>query len=424
MNENPATFTSLIEEELPTPEELNEQIHHFHHEATANKARMLNALGQLDEHTVHDDTATPTRLYIQRELNLPTSLAYEYLRIARGLRRYRYLYEHFAAGNITYSTVRFLLPRMTEDNEVELTYLATTLTYADLRLALAGISANPDRDPTQPYLHTRTRDDGMLEFSGLLPAVTGQEFLAALKIAQLAHHGIDNLESEADPDAIDALINDAVQTEQSCPGEEVYTPPKPLSAQTICEPVSRYGPPTPDAMFSALVGMIQMVRTTPVSPLRAPGAHVAIVATEDGRVFMPQNPSAPSKAVESYIANARARLHLIDANGLALYVGRSQRFATDGQVQALLTAWGYQCAMPGCNHQRFIQIHHIKPWEDYGATDLDNLIPLCSTCHATVSNGSTTIITEDEEIHFTFANGTRYTSRNRMLPQKVPAHAM
>lgn len=52
-----------------------------------------------------------------------------------------------------------------------------------------------------------------------------------------------------------------------------------------------------------------------------------------------------------------------------------------------MTMWGHQCAMPGCTHTRFIEIHHMKEWADGGKTDLDNLIPLCSACRSLVTDG-------------------------------------
>lgn len=86
--------------------------------------------------------------------------------------------------------------------------------------------------------------------------------------------------------------------------------------------------------------MMDMVRNSPTSPLRSPGAHVNIVLTEDGGAWMPENTSAHPAEVRSRIAKATLRLHLLDKKGLTINAGRAQRFATDAQVLALLTAWG------------------------------------------------------------------------------------
>ncbi|MBL7285046.1 hypothetical protein FPH17_04665 [Corynebacterium godavarianum] len=78
------------------------------------------------------------------------------------------------------------------------------------------------------------------------------------------------------------------------------------------------------------------------------------MVTDDGRAWMSNNLQAKSEEVEQCVANAMMRLHETDAKGLMLNVGRQQRLATDGQVAALLPAWGHQCAMPGRTHSRFL----------------------------------------------------------------------
>lgn len=43
---------------------------------------------------------------------------------------------------------------------------------------------------------------------------------------------------------------------------------------------------------------------------------------------------------------------------------------------------GYQCALCGCT--RYLQIHHVVPRGEGGSDFPDNLITLCSTCHAQI----------------------------------------
>jgi hypothetical protein len=39
------------------------------------------------------------------------------------------------------------------------------------------------------------------------------------------------------------------------------------------------------------------------------------------------------------------------------------------------------CRAPGCEHTRFLEVHHIRARADGGGNDLENLITLCSACH-------------------------------------------
>ena len=89
-----------------------------------------------------------------------------------------------------------------------------------------------------------------------------------------------------------------------------------------------------------------------------------------------------------------------------------------GQVNALLTMWGGQCAAPGCTHSRFIEIHHIKEWSEGGMTDLENLLPLCSACHSLVTDGYLETVKDGSDVHFIYQDGTRYVSDNYSLPRR------
>jgi hypothetical protein len=72
---------------------------------------------------------------------------------------------------------------------------------------------------------------------------------------------------------------------------------------------------------------------------------------------------------------------VMDGEGRALDAGRSKRLATEDQRIALRAMYE-TCAIDGCTVPfDKCEIHHLKPWEppDDGATDLDNLRPLCSS---------------------------------------------
>ena len=387
--------------------------------STYYRARFLDAVGRFDENDfagLYGESTTSK--WLVRELRLAGSTAFEYVRMGRGLRKFRQLYRAFEDGDVAYSTVRFILRFMTEENEGELVALAKSMCFAELQQTLAGVG-DVDRDPEEPYLDTRTREDGMVEFHALLPAVAGQETLAALKIAQLCNYGIPDYAGDLDSDEVDRLVSEALDDEETCPAEQIEDADTGLTVEKILGMTSRYGPPTKDDLYPAFLAMVNIVRSQPVDSLRCPGAQVNIMVTEDGRAWMPQNPAAPSETVKGYVANAVARLHVLDSKGLTLNVGRKQRLATDGQVQALLAVWGYQCAMPGCTHQRFIQIHHIEEWEHGGPTDLVNLIPLCSSCHSKINHGTAYVEAAGPDLYFKFKDGSQFLSRNRSLPVRT-----
>ena len=410
--------TSDLSEEV-----LEDQIKCNQLSANHHRARMLDAVGQFDEQELAEKYGEKsTATWLRSELNLPQATAFEYVRVARGLRKFRLLFDAFESGVMPYSTVRFLLQYLEECNEEQYVQLALSMSFADLQLVLAG--ARPkEQDPTEPYASARECDDGMLAFEARLPAVAGQKLLTALKVAQLASFGLEDVDPDdlQDPEKVQKLIDDAAAAEDAVPSEQDRAPRKrtKITMDDIVRSVSRYGPPEKQDVYAALLAMIDMVRANPKSSLRSPGVQVNLMVNQFGQCWMPENRSACSEDVRSYLANAMVRLHLLDDTGLTIRVGRSRRFATDGQVQALLAIWGYQCAMPGCSHRRFIEMHHIKEWEHGGMTDLDNLIPLCSSCHSQVSHGVVTIERQGADLFFTFKNGARFVSRNRSLPRRM-----
>ena len=72
---------------------------------------------------------------------------------------------------------------------------------------------------------------------------------------------------------------------------------------------------------------------------------------------------------------------------------RTYRTFTASQRRAIL-ARDRGCQAPGCTIiAAFCQLHHLKPWEHGGPTDIDNAITLCAHHHAAVHTGKWTIHT-------------------------------
>lgn len=426
------------------------EIREQHRLSNVAKAELLELIAHFDEHELSEALgASSTVDWLQRELRYPVSTAYEYVRIGRKLQDFPLLAAAFRRAELDYTTVRFLLPYMTEINEADLVELGRTLCHAELRQALAGAPSDDDKDPDEPYFEIDTRSSGMMEGRFLIPAILGELLKSALKIAQLANYDFkgDDIEAQLAADVIstmekelremygDALVDACdpqptaeeecailpPEIDEACPSEQVSAP-RPdtkITMEKLLQVPTRFGAVANVDLYNAFVNMIQMVRANPTTPVRAPGANVTIMLTEDGKAWMPQNPQIPSPVVRDYVADAMYRMHISDPAGITLSYGRERRFASDAQIGALLAVWGHQCAMPGCTHTRFIEIHHITEWAEGGRTDMDNLIPLCSTCHSKVSHGLAHITQVGPDLEFRFKDGSRFISRNRGLPERA-----
>ena len=73
-----------------------------------------------------------------------------------------------------------------------------------------------------------------------------------------------------------------------------------------------------------------------------------------------------------------------------LDIGRKTRHWNKAQRRAIRFRWCGRCAFPGCG-RRITQIHHCKPWQPGGETNLDCGVPVCSYHHHLVHEGGWTV---------------------------------
>lgn len=183
-----------------------------------------------------------------------------------------------------------------------------------------------------------------------------------------------------------------------------------------------HGVPMRDNLLASFMSMINMMRCRPTNKLRTPGAQVNLIVDTNGRLLLPSQPAAQQNDLIGAALNGDLRAHLLDAVGVTVAMSKARRLVSDAQVNALMVRWFFQCAMPGCNHTRFIEFHHIRAYAAGGPTELWNLIPLCSSCHAMVTEGTVDISFarhDRSRLIFTFANGVRFVSDNRSLPMRL-----
>jgi hypothetical protein len=95
----------------------------------------------------------------------------------------------------------------------------------------------------------------------------------------------------------------------------------------------------------------------------------------------------PVEIVRRLACEAEILPVVLDGRSVPIDVGRSKRLATVHQRRAL-EAIHPMCAIPDCevifDH---CNIHHIEYWENGGATDLNNMVSLCSRHHHAAHEG-------------------------------------
>ena len=105
-----------------------------------------------------------------------------------------------------------------------------------------------------------------------------------------------------------------------------------------------------------------------------------------------------------------------------LDVGREEREWNQAQRRAILFRHRHHCAWPGCG-RRILHIHHAQPWDDDGATDIDNGVPLCAYHHRLMHHGQWTVhySSTQQAAIFTGPNHQTVTSPTTPRPQRTAA---
>ncbi|WP_235933603.1 HNH endonuclease signature motif containing protein [Corynebacterium qintianiae] len=366
---------------------------------TRRKAELLRSIARFDKHGLaRRFGASTTARWLVHRLGLSETTAHEYVKVARAMLVFLHMAEAFAEGSLNYSKVRLILPHLTRESECALVEMGVEMGYHELEIAL--LKWRKKGGDGESYVRLKVRRGGRVRMWADFSPAEGAQVMAALKLGELAYHDVDLDALERDDDG---RVNDAAVDAELRERESTASP-------------SGFGLPLGKALLGSFMGMVNIVRTQPRSSLRTPGAHVNIVMTTDGRAYLPNNLGAPTGALKNFLSNAEYRVSRVDEKGLVLNTGRSQRLATNGQINALMMMWHGTCAMPGCTHTRFIEMHHVTEWSEGGPTDLDNLLPLCSACHSLVSEGLVRIIKDFGDVHFLMPGGARFVSRDHSLP--------
>jgi hypothetical protein len=140
---------------------------------------------------------------------------------------------------------------------------------------------------------------------------------------------------------------------------------------------------------------MNLVTMTPVPGARRPAELVVLIDLDTLRTGLHDTSVCetfdaqplPPATVRRLACEADIIPIVLDGDGRVVDVGRAKRLATADQRRAL-RAMHRTCAAPDCP-VRFgdCDIHHLNEWRDGGATNLENLIPLCSKHHHLIHEG-------------------------------------
>ncbi|MDY7106373.1 MAG: DUF222 domain-containing protein [Actinomycetota bacterium] len=143
--------------------------------------------------------------------------------------------------------------------------------------------------------------------------------------------------------------------------------------------------------------------------------HVTImVNANDGDAWNLNGEPLSGPIVTSWLCDSLVNRLVMDADGVPLDYGRSERTAPTALWKAVATRDG-GCRFPGCDRPpRWCQAHHLKHWTEGGCTDLDNLALLCTHHHHLVhEKGWVAKLLPDLTLEVTGPDGRVHSSRPR-----------
>ena len=93
-----------------------------------------------------------------------------------------------------------------------------------------------------------------------------------------------------------------------------------------------------------------------------------------------------------------------ETNGLPFSIGRTHHSVPE-RTRRIIMLRDQGCRVPGCTHDRIIEIHHIIHWANGGPTDTWNLVALCAHHHRQHHHGQLDITgNADQPNGLTFTN--------------------
>lgn len=367
-----------------TDQKLTKSITATHRSLTRLKAEFIVTLGEFHDRGLAKQYGAPnTADWAVRTQDIARRTAVEYIQVGTRLRPFTMLSTAFLDGEVSYSKLRLLLRYMTIENEFELLELALEHPLTELETLLAGRDrvGGSRKKPKSRLSVTVDPETGGVRLWGSLDPERGAEFLAALKISELSQKGDEGADKQSS--------------------------------------TTRFGTPVAASLIGAFIGMFHIVRSNSQNKMTAPGAQVNVLMTPDNRAYIPGHHGGNTGDILRTALNGEVSVHVLDSRGLHLELSRRARVVSTAQERALLARWGFRCACPGCDHTRWLEFHHIQAWAENGETNMDNLIPLCSSHHTMLSNEEMVIVPDPVDpslLRFRFAGGETYTSVDRQPP--------
>ncbi len=417
-----------INEDNPIERELLELVAHI----DAATQRMLMLI------RIHDESGAWRAVgiascaqWLAWKCGMAPATARERVRVARALGELPQIDEAFSKGLVSYSKVRAMTRVATRENEEKLLHTAKGATAGQLEVICRGlrtVGQEPRAVREVERWVIRKRGDG--DFVRIEAQLHPDEAALVMKALDalrddsrvgLAGNGAAvSAPDDASAEASDLENSSPVSPDASAEAssDEAAPPPRPSRADALMK-LADYSLSSPTGAGVAdepkRHGGDRATLFIHVTENHLAGARTA--ALEDGTRLSVET-------LRRIGCDAGLIPVLTTEDGAPLDVGRKSR-SIPPAIRRALGVRDRTCRFPGCDHQRWLDAHHIEHWLHGGETKLSNLVSLCPTHHRLLHEGGFTVaLDEARKVRFTDSEGRQIalTAPTPLVQNEAIAH--
>jgi len=353
--------------------------------------RIVEIVGEMDRDELCGATgARSVAALVAWKIGSSSANAHAITTVARPLEAFPRCAQGMREGRLSLDQVGVIAARAGEGSDEHYAELARVATVNQLRTAVK-LEPRPDPDPGPEPLPrpsiTKTSDEEFTCWRIKLPHLDAAKFDAAL-----ASHR-------------DALIAEWKRDHGDAGAASDQRPPLPATGEAFMRLV--------EAGWDAHAAR------------RPHGHHTTVVVHVDVEQRVAALHLGPllTEAERRYLTCDATCEVWFERDGEVIGSGRATR-EINRRLRRALEHRHPTCAVPGCGATRGLHAHHIRHWEDGGATELGNLALVCPYHHRLHHRGLITISGPADDLFVTDSSGRPLSARSLARPPNLPPPAV
>ena len=370
-----STYGTTVVPRLERFDALLEELSELAGQRNAIDGRIVEIVAEIDRDGLWSTTGCRSvSAMVAWKLGLSTTTAHTITTVAERLQEFPRCAQGLREGRLSLDQVGVIAGRAGEGSDEHYAELASVATVSQLRTAIK-LEPRPEPDPRpEPEASiTKTSDEHGSCYRIRLPALEAAKFDAAL-----ASHR-------------DALFAEWKRDHDEDADDSDQRPPLPNNVDAFRRLV--------DAGWDAEAAR------------RPHGQHTTVVVhldVKDRIAALHLGPLLSDSDRQYLMCDATCEVWF-ERDGQPIGAGRATR-TISRRLRRALEHRHPTCAVPGCGATRGLHAHHLRHWEDGGATELDNLVLLCPYHHRLHHRGGITIYGPAEQLTVTDSEGRELSS--------------